>query len=324
MSEETARVPIRLDKIVVLLASAVAFLLIANIAVNLVKLATDTDGFGIVPLFDLKAEQNIPTFFSGCLLILNAGLFAVVWKMLRHSSRRENVWLLFSALFLFLAFDELFQVHEKLVEPIRSTVDTSGLLYFAWVLAYGAGLLLLAAIFGSRWWRLEPGLRWWLAASAVVYVTGAVGFEMIGGAIYEASNGQGGALYALAYTVEETLEMVGLVMLTYTLLGWIADTANVFELLPYRDLTATRSTGVPIESRQRPAWPTHPVARPQAATPHAANGSVTTPPVTTPPVTTPPVPTPPVTTRPVTTPPAPPRSQAPHAAGFGSSPFDRK
>jgi len=165
--------------------------------------------------------------------------------------------------------------------------------------------LVLAAIFLPRWWQLEPTPRWWFAASAAVYLSGAVGFEMIGGAIYEASNGQGGAAYALAYTVEETLEMVGLVMLTYTLLSWIADTSNVFELVPYRQLATTRSTGVPVESHPRPAWPIHPVATTRVTTPRAV-----TPPATTPRVTTRPVTTPPVTTPPATTPPAPPRRSA--------------
>lgn len=259
MTAESVCVSVQPKKIIVFLGLVVGALFAANIIVNIGKLLTDGNLFGLGPLFDLKAEQNIPTFFSGLLLILNAGLFAATWMLFRRFSGREYAWLGFSALFLFLAFDELFQVHEQLIEPMRNTMDATGIFYFAWVLVYGVAVLAIAALFLPRWWRLEPRSRWWLAASGVVYLTGAIAFEMAGGAVYEASGGQGGAVYALFYTVEETLEMVGLVMLTYTLLNLINSVAPALQL----DFLAT----APARSTALPRMPTVTTPPPPAGRP---------------------------------------------------------
>jgi hypothetical protein len=264
---------IRPEKIAAVLGMVVILLVVANIVVNVGKLAAGGDFYGVAPVFALNAEQNIPTFFAGCLLLMNAGLFGLTWRLFRQPGRPDLGWLGFAVLFVFLAFDELFQVHEKLITPIRDTLQTSGLLYFAWVLAYGLAVAVIAALFVPRWWRLDRSIRWWLAASSAVYLIGAVGFEMVGGAVYESSGRQGGVLYSILYTVEETLEMVGLVMLTYTLIRLAAGLTHSlqFDLAPPMPLRSTAVTRIGAESS--PAWaPSRAAAEPPpaAAEPHPA------------------------------------------------------
>ena len=156
--------------------------------------------------------------FSGCLFLINAILLIPIWQVQRTNSDSQMIWAFLSGLFLFLAYDELFSVHEALIKPIRETLGTSGPFYFAWVIVYGAGVTLLSLLFFPVWWRLNKTVKLWFALAAVTYLSGAVGFEMIGGLHRETIGKQGDLIYGILYTLEESLEMAGLIMLIYCLL----------------------------------------------------------------------------------------------------------
>lgn len=194
-------------------------LVLANIIINFVKYMTgDRFFYGLIPLFQLSAEHNIPAFFSGCLFLINALLLLLVWQTRRLKSQPHLMWLFLAGLFLFLSFDELFKVHEHLIEPVRNTLGTSGLLYFSWVIVYGLAVIILAAFFFPVWWRLNKTVKIWFALSAITYLSGVIGFEMLGGAHFERIGGQGDLIYGALYTIEEALEMAGLIMFVYSLM----------------------------------------------------------------------------------------------------------
>lgn len=181
------------------------------------------DVYGLSDLFRLNAEGNIPSFFSGVLFLLNAGLLVVVSWARRDDGWRRWVWAFLAALFVFLAFDELFEVHETLIEPLRQAWQLSGLLYYSWILVYLPATLLLGIIFLPVWLRMKPGHRIRFAAAAVTYLVGAVGLEMLGGARYERAGEAGDVLYALIYTAEEALEMAGLILFLASQMFLLAD-----------------------------------------------------------------------------------------------------
>lgn len=171
--------------------------------------------------FKLNREENVSAFFAGLLIIIDAGLLALVWWSKRGEAR-AIAWLLLVPLFLFLAFDELFGLHEHLIVPLRDLLDTSGLLYFSWTIVYVIAVLVVAVAFFPVWFALEPIPRFWFAAAAVVYLAGAVGFEAVSGARLEAVGRDGDLVYGALYTVEETLEMAGLIIFAYALLLLLA------------------------------------------------------------------------------------------------------
>jgi len=171
--------------------------------------------------FKVNREENISAFFSGLLIIVDAGLLALVWGS-RRGEARALAWLLLVPVFLFLSFDELFGVHEHLIEPLREALNTSGLLYFSWTVVYAIGVVAIAAAFFPVWWALEARQRLWFASAAVIYVSGAVGFEALGGARLEAVGTEGDLVYAALYTAEEALEMAGLIVFMYGLLVMVA------------------------------------------------------------------------------------------------------
>jgi hypothetical protein len=136
-------------------------------------------------LFDLNAELNVPTLFSAGLFVVNALLLWRVWQQ-RQARYASPVWLLLTVMFLFLAVDDMAHVHERLTAPMRAWLGTSGPFYYAWVVPCGALTTVLAMAFVPVWRRLPPKARMWLALSAATYVGGSIGWEMVGGAYFEA------------------------------------------------------------------------------------------------------------------------------------------
>lgn len=208
------------------------FLLLANLFFNFLKYITgDRFFYGLIPLFQFNLENNIPAFFSGCLFLGSAALLILVWKIMQINAKPQIIWAFLAGLFLFLAFDELFKVHEHLIEPIRKTLGTSGLLYCSWVIVYGIGVVLLSFLFFPVWWRLNKTVRLWFALSAFTFLSGAIGFEMIGGAYFETIGRQGDLIYGAFYTIEESLEMAGLIMFIYSLLIFLQKEFNGFSIV---------------------------------------------------------------------------------------------
>lgn len=173
---------------------------------------------GLVPLFNLATETNVPTFFSTLLLLLNASLFAFVWWTSPRREPGSRVWLFLAFVFGFLALDEFAMIHELLIEPVRTSLDTGGLLYFAWLIPYAAAVVVIGASVAPAIWRLGGRFRLLFGLAAALYLGGAMGVEMLGGRYYEAQQAVVDLTYRLLQTVEETLELCGLIALVYTLL----------------------------------------------------------------------------------------------------------
>ena len=201
-------------KVVTILVVVAVLLLVANlVGLWMTYVLGYADVYLLARLFDFNKEQNVPTYYSGCLFLLNVLLLLSVRQAAKTLSKPSVIWLMLAVLFLFLGFDELFAVHERLIRPHREAWNLSGIFRFAWVLPYGAAVLLLAMLFLPTWWRLNQRSRCWLGMSAATYLAGALGMEMIGG-LYRRPL----LLSVSLKTIEESLEMAGLIMLTYSLL----------------------------------------------------------------------------------------------------------
>jgi hypothetical protein len=140
--------------------------------------------YGLVPLFHFGMEQNVPTFFSTLLILINAALFICAWNAARTMGEKRWIWLFLTIIFCFLAFDEFLGLHERLEAPTRDALNAGGLFYFAWIIPYMAAVLVLAIFVAPVIWRLGGRIRARFILSAAVYLAGAVGIEMIGGAIF--------------------------------------------------------------------------------------------------------------------------------------------
>jgi hypothetical protein len=225
-------VALRPEHVALALGSIITCFVFAHAALQTVAIVSGHDYlFGLVPLFDLDAEQNLPTLFSAALFLAGAVLSAILWTAGRVEGSAEIMWFILAGVFAFLGMDEFFAWHERLVSPIRSAFQTSGLLYFAWVIPYALTSIVLGLALVPLLRRIEPPVRNYLILSGVVYVVGAVGFEMLGGWYYEGLHTKKTFMWVALTTLEELLEMIGLSLLVYALLVHIVARHGGFAIL---------------------------------------------------------------------------------------------
>jgi hypothetical protein len=175
--------------------------------------------FGFIRSFDLNQEGNLATWFSVALLFVNALVFAVIAGVWR-GQRGGRAWAGLALLFLAMSVEEGAALHEMTVLPLRNLLNAGGLLYYTWVLPGIVFVLCVAAAYLPFLARLPARTRNLLVLAGAVYVTGAIGVEMLGGR-HAALHGVANFGYALLAHLEESLEIAGLVVLLYTLLDYV-------------------------------------------------------------------------------------------------------
>jgi len=169
-------------------------------------------------------EKNFPAAFSSGLLSICSvlTLLIAVHKSL-IKDRFTLYWGGLSLLFAALAADEWLSFHEQMSDVIRPLLPVSGIFHFAWILA---GMAFLAVV-GLIYWRflinLPPRYRRWFVLSAVVFVTGAIGMEMLGGYYADTHQQWNRNIWLGLTTVEEGLEMFGVIIFIRALLSYIQD-----------------------------------------------------------------------------------------------------
>jgi len=207
-------------KTLLVLLSIVAFLVLANIAGIVAKFALGQQSlFGLIGLFDLHSERNIPTLFSSLQLTLAGLLLFLIGSKHQASGEKYIAWIVLAAIFLFLAIDETAVIHERLGDPVRAVINPGGFFYFPWVIPYGIAVLVIFIGFSRFLMQLPKPINTWFLASGSIYVAGAIGSEMLS-ARHKEMYGSDNVTYALYYTVEETLEMLGIALFIYALLKY--------------------------------------------------------------------------------------------------------
>jgi hypothetical protein len=202
---------------------------LAGISVELLGaafgLSTQT---GVVPLFSLSYEGNVPTFYSAAILSLAAVLlsFSAVAARKNGDGFVPHWWILALG-FFYIAIDEVFSIHEM----AGGLLSLSGVLYFSWVVP-AAALVLLIGVSYLRFLQHLPrrtALRFFIAGT--IYVGGAVVMELPLG-YWTEKHGSHNLGYGLIDAVEETLEMVGINLFILWLLDHLADKHVVLRFLP--------------------------------------------------------------------------------------------
>lgn len=184
--------------------------------------------------FDLDNEFNIPAYFSTFILFFTALLLGKIFKASEGDCNRK-VWAVLSAVFVILALDELLSFHEKLVHPIRNQFDLTGYFFFSWVLILGPIVICLFLYLIPFLKSLPKGYAVKFMIAGAIYVSGAIGFEMIGannayetGYVFGWRNPQDrGTVYAIIVTIEETLEICGLLFFNFALSQYLDKIKNV-------------------------------------------------------------------------------------------------
>ena len=186
----------------------------------------DPDKFDFVRMFDLDMERNVPTLFSSLILVISGFLFYLLSRLPKEQKEgHRKYWLGLSFVFTFLSFDESAKIHEQIGDLTEEFVDTTGYLHYPWVISYGILVVILAMLYFRFFWKMESKIFWSFMGSAVMYLSGAIGFDMLGGMEAEL-HGTATVTYSVLYTIEESLEMFGVIYLIHILLG-LLDQTNV-------------------------------------------------------------------------------------------------
>ena len=190
---------------------------IASIAGQMIKYFTPYYhylDFLIVEFF-LDSELNLPTYFQASMLLLSGILLAIKAQQVKKGKGKFVFhWQLLSLVFVYLACDEVLQIHEMLSEPTHELFHTSGAFFFAWYIPVIPVLFLLGLYYLKFILALPNRYKIGYIISGTAYLLGVIGFEIIGSAFgYE--YGLGNFPYTMISTLEEVVEMTGLILFVY-------------------------------------------------------------------------------------------------------------
>lgn len=221
-----------------ILAAIVAVLLAAHlVGLYAIFVLEDDYFYGYIRLFDLDEEPNVPTFYSAASLLFAALILAAIAGSERAAGDRfARHWAGLAVLFVFLAVDEGAAIHEEVGVLLAPHLETSGLLYYRWLIPYGAITVAVALLSIPFLRHLPAKTRILFLAAGVIYVTGALGFEALQGRLderdtrRELAQREAGlevtrdeasyAAYGVLATCEELLEMIGVVLFIHALLDY--------------------------------------------------------------------------------------------------------
>ena len=177
----------------------------------------------------LHSERNLPTFYAGILLIISSLLLL----LLRDISKRKyerRLLLLMSILASFLSFDEMFMLHEHIAKMMRLKENYSTLFNVDWIIPYSI-LIIFSFLIGQRFLLSQPSqIKRLLILSFSIYIFGELGLEIfediIKSGIFLIPNNY---IYISSF-FEETLGLIGITLLNYTLLKMISLKSSKLQL----------------------------------------------------------------------------------------------
>ena len=172
--------------------------------------------FGFLRLLDVHSEQSIATYVSAINLLLASILIFIIYSYEKANKLSgAGYWLFMSILFLYLSIDESTSIHENFGNIHRYLVGKElipPILDFrVWIL-YGVFFIFAVAIVLLPIVRRVPtDTRRYFLIAGCVFVTGAVGFEYLGGWIEESGSVEStkDVAYVVEGLFEEGFEMYG-------------------------------------------------------------------------------------------------------------------
>jgi hypothetical protein len=174
--------------------------------------------------FDVNAEASIPTWYSAITLFAVSVMLGVIALAARRRGRPFVLqWTLLAIGFALLSLEEVIGVHSQATKVLRRAMDaTDGPALLIGLGLLGVVVLAVAVALFGRWFMAMPR-RWRIlfAIGGLAYLAGVLGSDAVGD--YLASSfGEGSLLYILVLTIEEALEMTGVLIFIVLLLEYIA------------------------------------------------------------------------------------------------------
>jgi hypothetical protein len=214
-------IPVSPKRVAFSLSIWVLFFAIAGVTVQVLRY-----GFNYrerwISLFNLDREVNYPSWYSSFTLLFCGILLGIIAAAKKKEGDLYFLhWKALGFIFVFFSLDEILSLHEILIiNDLRKALNLGGFFYFIWVIPGGIFVLLTALAYFKFLLHLPRKTRELFLLAGSIYVGGALGMEMVCG-YYADAVGQRNLIYGLMVSVEEILEMVGVVVFIYALLSYI-------------------------------------------------------------------------------------------------------
>jgi hypothetical protein len=171
-------------------------------------------------LIDQDLGQSIPRFYSAVVLLLCSGLLLTIAKAKKKDNTHNYLyWLGLALIFIFLAITKDTALHESLAKPLRSALNISKIQFYAW--AYGIVIVIFPVLYLKFLLGLPRRTLLLLAIGGSAFVVGAFGLDLIVAYLGKSINHHAVAYIGLA-TLEEVLEMGGVIVFVYALLSYMS------------------------------------------------------------------------------------------------------
>lgn len=214
---------IHVKKLITLLFIVLIILILLHlIAMTVLYAQPETNLVKILKLFHLDEEANFPTYFSALLFIISSALLLFIGKSNSSSEINPKYWIVLSLIFLFFSIDEIVQLHEKLSNVIHQKLQIGGLLRFSWWIIYSVFIIAIFSFYVKFLAQLPNRIKRIFLISALVFILGSIILEIVGVYIYSSENDTKTSSFYIISTIEEILEMIGLVIFIYGLLIYIS------------------------------------------------------------------------------------------------------
>lgn len=205
----------------------------------------------VLDLFSVNLEESIPTWYSTINLMIAAMLFAwIAWSAYQNKAQDRFHWIGLAVVFAYLSMDEGAAIHEILADPLQVHFQTTGWLSFGWQIAAIPLVVIFGLLYVRFVFRLPSRTRNLLILSAGLYAGGALFVEGMSANQWSLDDGASLTYLAIA-TVEELCEMLGVVVLIYTLLDYMTAQNLSFEI--------DTQPAPPDESADQPEKPKRPL-----------------------------------------------------------------
>lgn len=175
----------------------------------------------LIQKLNVDGEYTIPSIFSSLALLSCAIILAkIAVNQKKIQDKYTRHWIGLSIIFLYLAIDETISLHEQLIPPLRKALNAGGLFYYTWVIPGIIFVLVILLLFWQFLRYLPSNIKnlFWISGS--IFVGGAIGMEMISGYYTDLYNSDN-ITYAALTTLEELLEMLGIVIFIHALLSYL-------------------------------------------------------------------------------------------------------
>jgi hypothetical protein len=206
-----------------LMAAAVFLLFMGTQSLAGMRLLIDPGIFR--PVFSLGRESSIPTWFNAIILFILAVLTAIITLGEVADKRRfTRQWGWLSLIFLAMSIEEVAAVREfVLTARLRDLLHTSGIFYYAWVIPAMVLVVVFVILYLKFIFNLPRYVRLMFILGIVVYVGGAIGFELLESYTHNVLTPSmlQTRLAQLTGVAEEVCEFSGIIILIYAMLVYI-------------------------------------------------------------------------------------------------------